>query len=574
MYSQDELKSIEAAKTEWENGCLPTSLEKCGITESPFRFYTPLDMGKDWSFLEKVGFPGQYPYTAGTFANSRLEAEKVELTCRPYAGYGTAEDTKEYLRNLSRRGFRTEEGPNLAFDLPTQCGYDSDDPMARGEVGKVGVAIDTLNDLEILFEDYVGDHDLDNIACNFNANSQANILLAMYVALAEKRGISPSRLNLRLQNDVLKEFVARGTYIFPIKPSLRMFRDTVDYYVKHMPGGQPVQFCGDHMREAGATADQTLGFALSNAIAYVQTLTDAGLDVDDFGPRLTFLYFKGSIEIFREIALQRAARRMWAKIMRERFKANNPESWQLRSYYGVAMKYSDTTSQRVLNNLARSLVCAVASLLSGGDGELRPPFDEPLGLGHSLEALQLKRDAERILREEAKLGSVIDPFAGSYFMESLTDEVEAKAWEIIQKIDAMGGAAASIESAYLQREIARSAYEEQKRLEAGEKVLVGVNKYLGEEELQVTVTRTVAHPYDPTKRESAEKKQLASLQRVKEERDSKKVAQCLRDLKEAAPDEDTNLVPVMVEAAKAYATLGEMCGTLREVFGEYQRWTI
>lgn len=570
MEPADEVKRIEARRAEWEAGSLRRSLEKCGIDKSPLRMYTPLDRNGDWTFLEKVGFPGEYPFTAGTFATTTLEAEKTRRRHSVYAGYGTAEDTKEYMRLLASHGFGVRKKPTFAFSLPTQCGYASDDPMARGEVGKVGVSIDTLRDMEVLFADYTGEDDLDKIQSTFTINSTANILLAMYIALAEKRGISPDKLNLHLQNDILKEFVARGTYIFPVKPSLRMVRDTVVYCTKYMPLSRPITFCGDHMREAGASAAQTLGFAFSNAIAYVQTFIDAGLDVDDFGPRLAFLYFKGSIDVYGEIALQRAARRMWAKIMREKFGAKNVESWRLRTDWGITMKYSDTTKQRPLNNLARAVVCGAASLMAGCDCDARPPFDEPLGLGHSLEALQLKRDAERILKYEAKLGDVIDPFAGSYFMESLTDELEAEAWDIIEKIESMGGAVAAIENGYMQQEITKSAYKEQKALETGERVLVGVNKFLGEEELEVTIARTLAHPYDPRTRAAAEKKQLANLRKAKRQRDNRRLNQSLRDLKEAAKDKRTNLIPPIIEAVKAYATIGEICGALKEVFGEYK----
>ncbi|MBI2908213.1 MAG: methylmalonyl-CoA mutase [Chloroflexi bacterium] len=574
MEEADELKLMDTRRAEWEGQCLRSSLEKCGLDESPFRMYTPLDRSEGWTFLGRVGWPGEYPFTAGTFATTTLEADKTRRRGSAYAGYGTAEDTNRYVRSLANHGFGVRKKPTFAFSLPTQCGYASDDPLARGEVGKVGVSIDTLRDMEVLFEDYTGDDDLDRIQPTFIINSIADILLAMYVALGEKRGIPPTRLTLHLQNDMLKEFVARGTQIFPVRPSMRLVRDSVVYCTKNMPLSRPITFCGDHMREAGATAEQTLGFAFANAIAYVQTFIDAGLDVDDFGPRLAFLYFKGSIDVYKEIALQRAARRMWAKIMRDRFKAKNVDSWRLRTDWGITMKYSDTTKQRPLNNLTRAVVCGVASLMAGHDCDVRPPFDEPLGLGHSLEALQLKRDAERILKYEAKLGDVIDPFAGSYFMENLTDEVEAEAWRIIEKVEAMGGAVVAVENGYMQQEITRSAYEEQKALGTGERVLVGVNKFLGEEELDVTIARTLGHPYNPRTRAAAENRQLANLRRIKRERNDARLRRSLSDLKDAAQDERTNLIPPLIETVKAYATVGEICASLKEVFGEYRPATI
>lgn len=577
MVEREELAEIERRRKEWKEKTVKKSLERFGVKESPNRFYTPLDL-KDYNFLEKVGFPGEYPFTASIYPTNipfQMIARGSPALVRAggYSGYGTAEDTRDYynfMASLGRRG-----GPNIAFDLPTQCGHDSDEPISRGEVGRVGVAVDTLRDFEVIYEAFVGDRDLDKIASNFTINAPCNIILAMYIALAEKRGIPIDKLRGTPQNDILKEFVARGTYIFPPRPSMRMIRDTITYCTKHMPLMNPISICGYHMREAGATAAQAIAFTFANGIAYVQTGIDAGLDVDEFMPRFTFLSMGGSMEFYTEIARARAARRMWAKIMRERFGVKNPRNWIMREPGGGAhVGRVDLTAQRPLNNLTRTVIGAVMSALSSGPAHPTSPYDEPLGLGHSLEAQQLATDGARILQLESKLNEVMDPFAGSYFMESLTDQIEEEAWEIIKKIDDMGGAVAAVEKGYMQREVARSAYEFQRALETGEKVIVGVNRFTGEQELEVTTNRLVEHPYDPKKRAAAEESQLANLARVKGERDNQQVEACLRRLREAAGDESVSLIPVILEAVKAYATLGEMCNMLREVFGEYQAYSI
>lgn len=574
MFDKDRLAEIERRRKEWEEGTLKQALERLGMTESPRKLYTPLDI-KDFDFLEKVGFPGDYPFTADVYATPALAvamggaAPTRLVRAGMYSGYGTAEDTRDYYKSSGRVG-----GPNIAFDLPTQCGYDSDSPMARGEVGKVGVAVDTLRDFEVIYENFVGDNDLDRIASNFTINAPCNIILAMYIALAEKREIPPAKLRGTPQNDILKEFVARGTYIFPPRPSMRMIRDTITYCTEHLPLMNTISICGYHMREAGATGPQVLAYTFSNAIAYVQLAIDAGLDVDAFLPRFTFLNFGGSMELFKEIAVNRAGRRMWAKIVRERFGSKNPRCWILRQVAAGGSGEATKTVQRPLNNFTRAVLGGVASALSGGVPFTGFPYDEPLGLGHSLEGWQLNIDAMRIMTLEAKLCEVTDPLAGSYYVESLTDQVEEEAWREIEKIDAMGGAAAAIEKGYMQREITKSAYQFQRALETGERVIVGVNQFTGEQELEVLPSRLVEHPYDPQKRASAEEKQIAKLAGVKRERDNESVQACLNRLDEAARDEEVNLIPPILEAVKAYATLGEMCHVLRGVFGEYQAYNV
>ncbi|MFQ5924726.1 MAG: methylmalonyl-CoA mutase [Dehalococcoidia bacterium] len=575
MFDQDRLEEIERRRRQWEERTLKPSLERFGVEESPQRFYTPLDI-EDHDFLEKVGFPGEYPFAAGIYATpmpalSILGAAPTELVrAGMYSGYGTAEDTRDYYNYMRERG--RPGGPNIAFDLPTQCGYDSDDPMACGEVGKVGVAVDTLRDMEVIYEAFVGDHDLDRSASNFTINAPCNIILAMYFALAQRRGIPLYKLRGTPQNDILKEYVARGTYIFPPKPSMRLIRDTITHCTEHAKLMNTISICGYHMREAGATGPQVLAFTFSNAIAYVQVGIDAGLDVDTFVPRFTFLNFGGGMELFKEIALQRAARRMWARIMRDRFGSENPRCWILRQPAAAATGEVSKTVQRPLNNFIRSVVGGVASCLSGGGPFTGFPYDEPLGLGHSREGWQLNIDAMRILLHEAELCEVSDPLAGSYYVESLTDQIEEEAWREMERIEAIGGAVAAIEKGYMQQEIAKSAYRFQREVESRERVIVGVNRFLGEHELEVATTRLVEHPYDPVRRAEAEEKQIANLARVKRERDNEKVKACLKRLEEAARDESLNTIPPILEAVKTYATLGEMCRVLRDVFGEYQAY--
>ncbi|MDY6843261.1 MAG: methylmalonyl-CoA mutase family protein, partial [Thermodesulfobacteriota bacterium] len=464
--ANEMLNKIEERKKNWEEGALKKGLERFRLKEYPNKFYTPLDI-KDHNFLEKVGFPGEYPFTAGRYSVQLMglmtrgggDSGTAMRRAGQYSGYGTATDSRDFYRAMQERGWTG--GPNIAFDLPSQICYDSDHPLAEGEVGKVGVAVDTLHDFETIYEAFTGDKDLDKIASNFTINAPANIILAMYFTLAEKRGIPLEKLVATPQNDILKEFVSRGTYIFPIKPSMRMTRDTMVFCTEHTPLLNFISICGYHIREAGCSAVQVLGFTLSNAIAFVQLGIDAGLDVDKFSPQMTFLGLSGSMDIYWEIAVRRAQRRMWAKIMRERFGAKNPKSLIFRGGEGIS-SISETTYQRPLNNLTRTVIMGVASAFAGGPPAAFPPYDEPLGLGWSLEAQQLSTDASRIMLHEANLCKVIDPLAGSYFIESLTDQAEEEAWKIIEKIDAMGGSVAAIENGWMQKEIAQSAYEYQR----------------------------------------------------------------------------------------------------------------
>ncbi|MFO7773122.1 MAG: methylmalonyl-CoA mutase family protein [Dehalococcoidia bacterium] len=578
MANKEMLEEIERRRAEWEEKVLKKQLARFGVTESPQKFYTPLDV-KDYDFLRDVGFPGQYPFTAGKYASlppgvapavggGHASAGGGLVRAGRYSGYGTAEDTRDYYKFMISRG--RVPGINLAFDLPTQCGYDSDAPEARGEVGRTGVAIDSLRDFEVLYEPFTGEADLDKINSAWTINPMANVILAMYIALAKKRGIPITKLNCTPQNDILKECVSRGTHIFPLGPAMRMTRDTIVFGAEEMPGLRPVSINGHHPREAGATREQVLGLHLAFGIAYVQLGIDAGLKIDEFAGRITFNDSSGSLEMFKEIAYLRTARRMWAKIMKDRFGAKNPRSMIYRDVGGCMMGHDNCTVQRPLNNLVRSVIGGVAEALSGYVPTCYPPFDEALGLGHSMEAIQLEQDAARIIMFEARLCDVVDPLAGSYYVEHLTNELEKAGWDIISQIDQMGGIVAAIESGWLDREIAKSAWAHQKAIESGEQIVVGVNKFIGEGELEININRVVPNPYDPEKRARAEELQIANLNKVRKERDNQAVRATLERVKEAAQDESANIIPSLVEAVEAYSTVGEITATLKEVFGTYQ----
>ena len=572
-----ELEKIKEKRREWEEQTLKPAVQRFGLKVSPNKFYGPADL-EGFDFLTKVGFPGEYPFTASTYplypyqAGTRgggaIQTAPSLVRSGRYSGYGAPEDTRDYYKQMQSLG--RETGPNLAFDLPTQIGLDSDNPLAQGEVGKVGVAVDTLRDFEVIYEAFQGPRDLDKIASNFTINAPANMVLAMYLALAEKRGIPITALRGTPQNDILKEYIARGTYIFPPRPALRMTRDLFTFCNRYTPHINVTSIGGYHIRGAGATREQDLGYAGAIGIEYLRLGTEAGIDIDTLATRFTFNAFGGSMELLKEVAFQRAARRVWAKIIKERFGAKDPRSCLLRQPMGAHMGYENATQTRPLNNIARAVVGAIAAAFSGAPPNVEPPYDEALGLGWSLEAMQLTEDAGRILQYEAKLTEVTDPLAGSYYVEWLTDEIENAAWKIIDQIESMGGAAAAIENGYMQREIARAAFEQQRRRETGEHLIVGVNCFVGENELEVTTTRLVPNPYDSAKREEAEKKQIANLAEVKRTRDKRTVARLLAELRNKAKKEDENLIPHLIECAKAYVTLQEMCDVAREVFGEYR----
>ncbi|MCD6152829.1 MAG: methylmalonyl-CoA mutase [Syntrophobacterales bacterium] len=583
----EDIKKIAQATNEWKDKVVKPKLKKYKLEESPTRFYTPEDI-EEFDFLEKVGYPGQYPFTAGNDPAPRWQvfaaAEAKESTrfewgaatssgAGKYAGFGTPEDFRDYLVRMHEMG--RNAGPNFAFDLPTQCGYDSDDPRSEGEVGRVGVAVDSLRDFEIVYEAYTGDLDIDKVSSNFTANAQAIVIIALYAALAEKRGIPLEKLRGTPQNDILKEYVARGTYIYPPGPALRLFRDTLVFCTEHMPNFNITSIGGYHMREAGATREQDLAYSMAIGATYLQTGIDAGVDIDSYAPHFTVNAFGGSMEFYKEIAFQRAARRMWATMLKERFGAKNPRSMMLRQMGGAHMGYINATLQRPLNNLTRAVIGGMADGMSGGiPFGAMPPWDEPLGLGHSLEAQQLGHDATRIMIYEAKLGEVLDPWAGSYFMESLTNEIENAAKEEFDRIEEMGGFVAAIENGYVRQAIARSAYERQKRIENLEEFIVGVNCFAGPHELNVMTERSVDDVYSAELLATAGQRKCESLALLKKERNDKDVARTLKDLKSAAGNEEENLMPYIIECVKVYATLQEICDVMRDVFGEYKTGNI
>ncbi len=572
----ERLDEIRRARLEWEKKTLAQAVERAGLDAAPDRFYTPGEI-PDFDFLTKVGFPGQYPFTAGAYATvpyaaggrgaGSIPQGKGFARAGRYSGYGTAEDTAAYYRRMIDEGQRA--GPNVAFDLPTQCGLDSDDPNAFGEVGRVGVAIDSFEDFRTVYDPFRGELEIDRVGSNWTINAPATLIVAMYYLLSEERGVDVRTLRGTPQNDILKEFIARGTYIFPPRPSMRLVRDLFLFVTERMPKFNVVSGGGYHMREAGATREQDLAFSMANAMAYLRTGVEAGIEVDVLAPRMTFNAFGGSLELFQEVALQRAARRMWADIVRNRFGAKNPRSWILRQPLGAHMGYYNATVDRPINNLTRAVVGAIASALSGYGPVVEPPFDEALGLGWSREGMQLSEDAARILQYEAKLTGVLDPLAGSYYVESLTGAIEAAAWREIDKIEGMGGAVAAIEAGYMQEAVTQSALERARALQTGERIVVGVNAFTGPDEVDVSVSRTAQTMYDPRQLESAEERQRAKLTDLRRRRDGRAVTRTLRDLDRHAKDDHANLMPHIVECVRSLCTVGEICGVLKENFGEH-----
>ena len=509
------------------------------------RLYTPLDLG-DFNYLRDCGFPGRYPFTRGvqpTMYRGRL------WTMRQYAGYATAEESNARYRYLLDQG---QTGLSVAFDLPSQIGYDSDHPLAEGEVGKVGVAVDSLEDIEILFKDIP----LDKVSTSLTTNAPAAIILAMYLALARKQGIPIEKLRGTVQNDILKEYVARGTYIFPPRPSMRLITDMFAYCKDHVPLWNTISISGYHIREAGATAVQEVAFTLANAIAYVQSAVEAGLDVDEFAGQLSF-FFGAHNNLFEEVAKFRAARRMWAKIMKNRFHAANPRSWMLRFHTQTAG--STLTVQQPENNVVRVTIQALAAVLGGTQSLHTNSRDEALSLPTE-ESVRIALRTQQVIAHESGVADSIDPLAGSYFVEALTDEIERRAGAYLKKIDDMGGALPAIEAGYIQREILESAYRYQRAVETKERVIVGVNEFVTEETRSLELLEV-----DPI----VERRQIERLTLLKRRRDNERVSQLLARLEGEARG-TANLIPTILCCVEAYATLGEICDVLRGVFGEYQ----
>jgi methylmalonyl-CoA mutase N-terminal domain/subunit len=497
-------------------------------------------------YIEDLGFPGEYPFTRGiqpTMYRGRF------WTMRQYAGFASAEESNQRYRYLLQQG---QTGLSVAFDLPTQIGYDSDDPMAAGEVGKVGVAISSLEDMETLFHDIP----LDQVSTSMTINAPASILLAMYIAVARKQNVPSRRLRGTIQNDVLKEYVARGTYIFPPVPSMRLITDVFHFCKEHVPNWNTISISGYHIREAGSTAVQEIAFTLADAIAYVQAAIDTGLVVDEFAPQLSF-FFNAHNNFLEEVAKYRAARRLWAQIMRGRFKAKDPKSWMLRFHTQTAG--STLTAQQPENNAVRVALQALAAVMGGTQSLHTNSMDEALWLPTE-KSVRLALRTQQVIAYESGVADTIDPLGGSYLVEELTDQIADQAMDYIRKIDALGGALVAIETGYMQQEIQEAAYRYQKAVEKKEHVVVGVNAFEVKENLDLEHLRA-----DP----AIEADQKARLAKMRANRDPIKVAEMKSRLEESTKA-NRNLMPIFIECVENSLTLGEICGVLRQTWGEYQ----
>jgi methylmalonyl-CoA mutase N-terminal domain/subunit len=558
MFKEKKLDAIRDREKVWQKEVLLDFLSKIPERKKEFatssgipvgRVYTPLDM-KGFDYETSLGFPGQYPFTRGvypTMYRARL------WTMRQYAGFGTAEETNARFKYLLDHG---QTGLSAAFDLPTQIGYDCDHPLSQGEVGKAGVSVSTLQDMEILFDGIP----LDKVTTSMTINAPATVLLAMYIAVGEQQGVPKARLGGTTQNDILKEFIARGMYAFPPKPSMRLVNDIFEYCSENMPRWNTISISGYHIREAGATATQEVAFTLADGIAYVEAAVKKGLNLDEFARRLSF-FFAAQNNFLEEIAKFRAARWLWAKIMREKFGAKNPRSWLLR--FHTQTSGATLTAQQPYNNVVRVAFQALASVLGGTQSLHTNSFDEAYALP-SKEAVSIALRTQQIIAYESGVADTIDPLAGSYYIEYLTDRIEEEATKYIGKIDSLGGAVAAIEKGYIQREIVESAYRYQKEIESSKKVVVGLNEFTTEEKTPIPILRVDA---------AVEKRQIERLNKMKRKRNRMKVDNILNKLHRAA-EGDQNLMPVILQAVKAYASLGEICGVLKEVFGEYKAPTI
>ena len=510
------------------------------------RLYTPLDI-KDTDYADEIGFPGLYPYTRGvqpTMYRGRF------WTMRMYAGFSTAAESNKRYRYLIESG---ATGLSCAFDLPTQIGYDSDDPISEGEVGKVGVAIDSLADMEVLFDQI----DLGKVSTSMTINAPASVLLSMYIAVAEKQGVPADQLKGTIQNDILKEYAARGTYIFPPRPSMRLITNIFEYCSKNVPKWNTISISGYHIREAGSTAAQEIAFTIADGIAYCEAAIKAGLHIDDFAGRLSF-FWNAHNNVLEEVAKFRASRRVWAKVMKERFHAEKPKSMMLRVHTQTAG--SMLTAQQPNNNIIRVALQTAAAVMGGTQSLHTNSRDEALALPTE-ESVMIALRTQQIVAYESGLADVIDPLAGSYYVEAMTNKIEAEAWEYIKKIDEIGGAVSAIEQGYIQKEIQDSAYKWQMDVESGARTIVGVNKFQQEEPAPEGLLKIDA---------SVGIAQCERLAAMKAKRDNAAVEKALADLKAACEDENENLMPHILNAVRTYATLGEICGVMRKVFGEYE----
>ncbi|MFC6786042.1 acyl-CoA mutase large subunit family protein [Halobaculum halobium] len=555
MFDPDDLEAIREGKREWEEETLSPTLDRFGERKEAFdtdtggqevkRLYTPEDVS-DIDYEEDVGFPGEEPYTRGvypTMHRGRL------WTMRQYAGMGTAAETNERFQYLIDQG---SSGLSMAFDLPTQMGYDSDAAMAAGEVGKSGVAIDSLADFERVFDDIP----LDEVSTSMTINAPAAVLLAMYVAVGDRQGVDRTELRGTIQNDIMKEYIARNLYIYPPEESMRLITDIFAFCAEETPKFNTISISGYHIREAGSTAAQEIAFTLGDGIEYVQAAVDAGLDVDEFAPQLSF-FFNAHNNILEEVAKFRAARRMWAKIMEDRFGAENPKSKQLKFHTQTAG--STLTAQQIENNVVRVGYQALAAVLGGTQSLHTNGKDEALSLPTE-DSVRTALRTQQILAHESGAADTIDPLAGSYYVESLTDGIEEEAFEILDEVDRRGGMLDAVKSQWVQRQIQDTAFERQREIEEGERVIVGVNEFEVEEEAHVDLEEVS---------EEEEQAQIDRVEELRDERDAEAVDEALASLRDACRG-DANVMPHIISAVKAYATVGEISNVMREEFGEYK----
>jgi len=555
MFDPDDLDAIREAKAEWEADTYGPTVDRSGERKDTFTtdtggqevdpLYTPADVA-DLDYREDVGFPAEEPYTRGVY--STMHRGRL-WTMRQYAGMGTAAETNERFNYLLDEG---QTGLSMAFDLPTQMGYDSDAAMAAGEVGKSGVAIDSLRDMETVFDGIP----LDEVSTSMTINAPAAILLAMYVAIGDQQGVPRSELRGTIQNDIMKEYIARNLYIYPPEPSMRLITDIFEFCAAETPKFNTISISGYHIREAGSTAAQEIAFTLGNGIEYVNAALDAGLDVDEFAPQLSF-FFNAHNNIFEEAAKFRAARRMWAKIMEERFGAENPKSKQLK--FHTQTGGSTLTAQQIENNVVRVAYQALAAVLGGTQSLHTNGKDEALSLPTE-QSVRTALRTQQILAHESGAADTIDPLAGSYYVESLTDDLEREAFDLLDEIDQRGGMLDAVKSQWVQGQIQDVAFDRQQEIEEGERIIVGVNEYRVDEDPEVDLEEVT---------EEDERRQIDRLETVRAERDDEAVDDALAALRETARGDD-NLLPPIVDAVKAYATVGEISNVLRDEFGEYR----
>ncbi|MFP4456503.1 MAG: methylmalonyl-CoA mutase [Clostridia bacterium] len=554
MSYEDMKKNLQEEMEKWEEGPLAKTLARAPERREKFTtsseyevkpVYTPLDIDEE-DYNENLGLPGQYPFTRGvypTMYRGRL------WTMRQYAGMADAAESNKRYRYLLDQG---QTGLSVAFDLPTQIGYDSSHPLSNGEVGKVGVAIDSLADMELLFKDIP----LNKVSTSMTINAPAAVLLAMYIAVAEKQGVSVEKISGTIQNDVLKEYIARGTYIYPPTESMRLITDIFEYCSQNVPKWNTISISGYHIREAGSTAAQEVAFTLADAIAYVDAAVESGLEIDQFASRLSF-FFNSHLNFIEEIAKFRAARRLWAKLVKERFGAKSEKSMRMR--FHTQTGGSTLTAQQPDNNIIRVTLQALAAVLGGTQSLHTNSKDEALALPTE-ESVRIALRTQQVIAHESGVADTVDPLAGSYYVEKLTDQIEQEAMDYINKIDDLGGAVKAIEHGYIQQEIADSAYKYQMGVESGENIVVGVNKFQADEQPPTNLLRIA---------DEVETRQIERLNKVKEQRNNEAVTKALNELKEAAEGTE-NLMPYILTAVKEYATLGEISDVLRDVFGEYK----